>query len=155
MKNTAGCGEITGLLALYRFGELDAGEMDMVREHIASCASCGAELAGIDRVLAAAPPVPPTHAESMAATGRVMARITARRGLLPRLAPAFAALALIVGLIAVYATGRFTTAPVHTPAPQESMVAASNDAEMLENMDVLNNMDVLEEYDTLENIEQL
>lgn len=155
MKNTAGCAEITGLLALYRFGELNADDMEMVRGHIATCAPCAEELAGIDLVLYAAAPVPPTHAESMAATGRVMARITARRGVLPRLAPAFAALALIVGLLAVYATGRFAPAPVHTPTPQESMVAASNDADMLENIDVLNNLDVLEEYDTLENIEQL
>jgi len=153
MNRQLECKDISGLIALYHYGELGADESALVSEHLRGCGRCRAELAETGRVLGAIRPETPAASESAILAEKVMTRITVRRSPLVRLAPVFAALAVILVFMSAQYTGRLNNEPSAPPAGQA--VAGNSDRELFENMDVLANMDILDNMDTIEEMEEL
>ena len=158
------CEEITGHLALYRFGELTGERAAQVEVHLASCARCRRELEGMELALSLSTQPMPGRAESAAVAGRVMASLgrNKHRRLMFRLAPAFTAAALIIGALSALhfgliggpgGTGTNGTANIR---PVVAIVAVyDTDPEMFENLDLLANLEMFEDMDTVEGIEEL
>lgn len=162
MNKSITCEETTGLLALYRFGELTGEQSALVEGHLASCAKCTQELEGIELALSLSTRPMPGRAESAAVAEKVMASLgrEKHRRLMFRLAPAFTAAALIIGALSALHFGLIggtggTTGPANTPAVVAVVAVNDADPEMLENLDLLANLDMFEDMDTVEGIGEL
>ena len=132
----------TELLSAYLDGEVPAPERAGLEQHLASCAECSARksvLEGVIRSVRGLPPVTTTEAEHRAIRGAVLEGAGARRsppGLAPESRPVLkrrlawklvaasagvaAALAGIVGIVALRGAGPNATTTASAPAPSAS-----------------------------------
>jgi anti-sigma factor RsiW len=152
------CRDITGLLALYHYGELEPEEAAEVEAHLAGCKGCAAELDDIRAALSLITPDTPTGFEAARVRTRVLSRISARRkNPLLRFAPAFAGAALIAITALIFNYRGIFMPPVAPPAvqPNVTAVVATADLDMMENYDLVANLDLLEDMDTVETMEEL
>jgi len=152
------CNDITGLLPLYHYGELDQARAAEVESHLAGCPVCASELAEIKAALALITPDIPTGFEAARLRARVLSRISARRkNPLLRFVPAFAGAALIAIIALVFNYKGLFAPPAAPPViqPNTAAVVATTDIDMMENYDLVANLDLLEDMDAVEGMEEL
>lgn len=152
------CNDITGLLPLYHYGELDPARAAEVEAHLAGCAGCAAELAEIRAALSLITPDVPTGFEAARLRARVLSSISARRkNPLLRFVPAFAGAALIAVIALIFNYRGLFAPPVAPPMvqPNTAAVVATADIDMMENYDLVANLDLLEDMDAVEGMGEL
>lgn len=103
-RKKSGCKEVSGLLALYHYGELGGAEKALVEEHISACSVCGAELEELGRMLSGITPEEPHPFAVSRSVNRVKARIRRHRKArwLTGLVPAGLAAAIAIMVTAIY-----------------------------------------------------
>ena len=166
----ARCGEIQDWLPAYLDGEAGEGMRRRVEAHLAECAPCAAQLAGLGavRTLVESLPAPEPAPEFWDAFGAAVSRRIAavpppRTSLAGRLldwirtasflqpAPALGAAAAL-GLLLAFAL-------VHAPRPVErppvEAIAAGEVLGIGMNLEVLRDLDLLEDIDVLESLPAL
>lgn len=142
---------------LYHYGELGPEEAAELEGHLEGCGSCRAAMEELRDVLGALPPHVPPQGEVLGAVRAVRERLEPRtRPLLRRLAPAVAAAAVAAMAVVVMLRGRpeTVTETLRRP-PEEYLMVAEANQELLENMELLETMDMLQDMELADMVGEL
>ncbi len=163
------CGQVKKIITVYMDGELGREEARLVKEHIASCAACRAELAAFEQswaMLKDGDGIQPRPGYVSRFWTRVSEELPWQERIGKdiheslwnrRLAPAFVAacLVLVVGVFAVRNYFQMQDTHQMLAGLEEDEMEMVENMELAENFDLIEDMDFWEDMDVIENTDSL